>query len=67
MSAQDAVITFTENDNRVSPTKHTSRDLSLQSEPASNTQEQAEPLQCTLRQSPILKKRKVSNSHTNIL
>ena len=33
----------TENDYRVSPTKHTSEDLSSRSEPASGTQEQAGP------------------------
>ena len=40
---QDDVISFTEDDYRVSLTLHTSKDLSLQSEPASNTHGQPEP------------------------
>ena len=43
MSVQDDAITFSENDYRVSPTQHTSEDLSSRSEPVSNMQEHSEP------------------------
>ena len=40
---QDAVIIFFKSDYRVSPTYHTSEDLSSQAQPAANRQEQPEP------------------------
>ena len=43
MIVQDNVIFFAESHYRVPPTWHMSEDLSSRSEPASSTQEQAEP------------------------